>query len=978
MAEPIDIWLAGRVALAGHGREADQAALGCRGRVALGYLVVERWRPVAADEIAEAVWGSDLPSTWRAALRGVIARVRRALSDAGLDGARVLTSGLSGYQIHLPSGSTVDVEVAEQSVQAALAMSELDPTRACVEARRAVGILRGEFLAGSGGPWVERHQAEMTELHLRALEALSAAATACSDCPTALWAAEEAVALQPLRESAHLRVMAVHEAAGNRGAALRAYERCRRLLAEELGVAPAPDTESAFVQLLGQEPLAAGGRSAVQAIGNLPAPLTRFVGRQGERAHISGLLASTRLITLTGPGGVGKSRLGLEVASEVCATCPDGVWLIELAGLSEPRLLAAHVMSALGVPDPPGATAAEALVAHLSARRTFLLLDNCEHLVEACASLLDCLLKACAGLRVMATSREPLRVGGETVFTVAPLSTPPDGHPATLEALAGHDAVALFVDRAQSAAPGLDLGPFADAVAVICRRLDGVPLAIELAAARVRSLSVPDIACRLSDRFELLVEGPRTAPARHQTLRAALDWSYEALSGRERRLFAAVSVFAGSFRMDAAEAVSLQDCLPTVGGPAIVDVLGCLVDKSLVVADRSGPATRYRLLETIRQYGHEALVAGGTERHVRAAQLRWAATLAESAEGGLEGPDQPRWLQVLDAEHDNLRGALDWAAAHREGLCGPRTAASLWRYWEIRGLLSEGRDRLEAAIGADAPAPLLAKLLNAAGALAQGQDDLPAARQLYEQALNLRRGLGDRLGVAAALHGLGNVAVGENNLVGARAIFERNLAASRELGDPRMIAASLMNLGVVVQLLFVSGRTPAPEGAARAHALYLESLDRYRALGDKRGIAQSLENLGAVAPYRGDDEAAQAFLEESLVLRRELHDRSGIAASARFLGHLALKSRAYDAARCLHEECLAIESDLGNRLLMVADLASLAEIAEGEGNFAEAARLSAEGLGLSDHLDDTESALRLRANLNAITSRTRNSDRRRS
>lgn len=965
MAERVDISLAGRVVLGGSGRESTAAALGCRARVALAYLVLERWRPVAADELAEAVWGVELPATWRAALRGVIARLRGALNAAGLNAAEVLTSGSGGYQLNLPPGSTVDIEVAEAFLRSAGEDLADEPQRACAAARRAVATLRGEFLAASDGAWVERRRAELSELHLQALETLAQAATACGDSDSALRAAVAAVALEPLRESAHRRVMAAHEAAGNRGAALQAYERCERLLAEELGVGPAAQTRAAHAALHVEEPRQTRTGSARRVGGNLPVPISRFVGRVGERAQIQELLRSTRLITLTGSGGLGKSRLGLEVAGDVGSDYPDGVWLVELAGLAKSDLLAEQVMADVGAPNAPGSTATQALTAHLTGWRSLLVLDNCEHLVSACASLVDCLLKSCAGLDIMVTSREPLCVTGETVWVVGPLSTPREDDPAELEPLLRHDAVALFVDRARAVAPGLDLGPSADDVATICRRLEGIPLALELAAARVRSMAVPDIADRLRHPLSLLDAGSRTAPPRHQTLRAAMEWSYEALSDTERRLFARVSVFAGDFSLEAAEAVCPREARTTL------DTLSRLVDKSLVLADRAGSCSRYRLLEIMRQYGHEVLAGAGLELETRRSQLDWAATLAETAEAGLDGPELPRWLQVLDAEHDNLRGALDWAASHPEDLGGPRTAAALWRYWQMRGFLNEGRSRLETVLDADVPVPLRAKILTSAGVLAQSQGDQGSARGLYAQALELRRSLDDRLGMAAALNGLGNVAVSQGDLAGARDIFEHNLVTSRELGDPRMIAASLMNLGVVVQLLFVSGRTALFKGAAEAHVLYLESLHRYRELGDSRGVAQSLENLGVLAPYRGEDNAARAYLEESLAVRRELQDRSGTAAAARFLGQLALRSRDYPVARCLHEECLAIELDLGNQLLVVADLASLAEIAHGEGDDAEARRLVGRALAVSDELGETGAAAALRLRLAAIMPKAR-------
>lgn len=962
MTAGIQIFLAGRVAIGPAGELGSEAALGSRGRVAFAYLVLERWRPVARDELAETVWGAELPPTWRAALRGVVSRIRVALSAAGLDPAAALTSGPGGYQLHLPRGAAVDVEEATRALEAACSFVDVDPRRACVEARRAVVTLRSQFLPGSEGTWVERRQAELAELHLHGLETLSDASARCGDAEGAVCAAEEAVALQPLRESAHVRLMVAHERAGNRGRALRAYEGCRRVLAEELGVAPGPETEARYLALLGHEPCVAAEAGEASLIGNLPGSLTRFVGRERERAEIAGLLSDTRLLTLTGSGGAGKSRLGLEVAGELSGQYRDGAWLVELTGVATPELLADQMKLALGASDLPGCSPAESLAAHLRSRQLLVLLDNCEHLLGACASLVDRLLKCCPDLHILATSREPLCLGGETVWVIPALPSPSPGEHGSLEALLRYDSVALFVDRALSAAPGADLASVPDAVATICRRLEGIPLAIELAAARARAMAIPDIAHRLDDRFRLLVGGSASAPARHQTLRAALDWSFEALTEAERRLFACVAVFAGDFTIEAAEAASCDDAEADVAW-----ALTRLVEKSLVVlGDRSRRLGRYRLLETMRQYGYEALVDVGVEERARSGQLRWAVGLAEAAEAGLEGSNQSEWLQTLDAEHDNLRGALDWAIGHPGGENGLRIAASLWRYWEIRGLLSEGRARLEAMLTDASPTALRAKALNSAGVLAQSQGDLAAARGFYQEALSIREGLGDLVGVAAALNGLGSVAVGENDLLGARVIFEANLVTSRSLGNARIIAASLMNLGVVAQLLVASGRIDLAEGVADAHAYYLQSLDLYRQLDDRRGISQALENLGALAPYQGDDASALSCLEESLVLRRELQDRSGIAASARFLGHLALRKGEYGTARSLHEECLAIERDLGNRLLMVADLASLAEIAQGEGDHREARRLAESALELLGPVAHSDVAARLRATLKEV------------
>lgn len=563
------------------------------------------------------------------------------------------------------------------------------------------------------------------------------------------------------------------------------------------------------------------------------------------------------------------------------------------------------------------------------------------------------LLRRCGDLRVLATSREPLGVSGEVIWAVPPLSTPPSGEVLDFDALLRFDAARLFVDRARASAPGLPFADVTEAIAEICVHLDGIPLALELAAARARQLAVPEIADRLQDRFRLLDGGPRTAPARHQTLRAALDWSCGGLTEPERRVFAAVSVFAGAFGAEAAEAVC--------AGDDVVRALSGLVDKSLVVANRSGPTTRYRLLETVREYATSLLAGSAPETSARAGLNRWAVELVEAAEPGLEGPEQATWLAVLDAEHDNLRGLLDWAVSNAEPSGGLQIAAPMWRYWEMRGLLGEGRSYLERLLvaGPDQRCRLRAKAFVSAGALAQNQADLDAARHFYQCALDIHRSCDDDLGIATALNGLGTVAIGANDLPGARTLFEQNLGTSRRLADDRMIAASLMNLGVVLQLLVAKGKIDRRKGADQAEACYRESLELYRALGNRHGVASALENLGVVAPYRGDYEGAQAFLEESLLLRRDLQDRSGIAASARFLGHLALRTRRFDEARRLHEECLSIERELGNPYLMAADLVSLAEIAKAEGDAHEAHELLDRALAHYRELGDLAAARRV-------------------
>jgi len=943
--------LLGRLVIDVDGTQADDARLGDLGRKAFAYLVLERRRPVPRDELADALWGEDLPATWTAALRGTLSRVRSNLADAGLVDPDVLRSGSGCYQLQLPIDAFVDVERVDAALDSAQQDLVVAPARARQSAAEAADLAGRQFLPGAGGEWVERRQAALAALHVRALEVLAEAAVADGDCGAAVAAAELAIALAPLRESAHARLMAAHAGAGNRAAALRAYEACRRALAEELGVSPSPETYELYVRLLRDEPLVEAKPATVAT--NLPSERTSFVGREDQIDELRRQLGSTRLVTLTGPGGVGKSRLAVRVAESLVDDHPDGVWLVELAGMSDPALVPQQVLSVLGVPEAAAESAAEAVAGHLADRCVLLVVDNCEHLVGACAALADAILRRSSLARVLATSREPLGVPGETTWAVPPLPAP--------------DAARLFVDRAHAAAPELDLNAVAADVDAICARLDGIPLALELAAARTKVLSPAQIADRLGDHLSLLVGGPSAAPGRHQTLRAAIDWSFEALAAEERALFARLSVFAGGCGLEAAQAVCGD------GDRDVLDALAALVDKSLVAIDRRADRPRYRMLETLRQYAAERLTeaeAGGTAA-VRTRHLDWAVELAAMGEVKLQGEEQATWLGVLDEEHDNMRAALDWAAESGRVEHGLRLAAALVRFWEIRGYLRQGRARLEAfASEAEGPAVLRAKALNAAAVLAQRQGDVAGARRSYQECLVVQRAQDDRVGIATALHGLANLAVNDGDLVTARALFEENLAVARELGSARMEAASMMNLGVVAHAAFMRGHRDVADAGPDAHRFYRAALAAYEALGDGYGQALALENLATLTRlHPGDWQAARQLHEQCLAIRRSLGDRLGIADSARYIALIALRTGEFGTARQLHEERLVLERELDNVAHVAEALADLGEIALLENRLTDAGANLDEARGIYEAFDDRESLVRVLTDLAELARR---------
>jgi predicted ATPase/class 3 adenylate cyclase len=605
---------------------------------------------------------------------------------------------------------------------------------------------------------------------------------------------------------------------------------------------------------------------------NLPVQPTSFIGRAREQAEVRLLLGAAPLVTLTGTGGAGKTRLALEVAAGLVAAHADGVWLVEFAALADPALVPQAVAQALGLREEPGRPLLATLTAHLQPKALLLVLDNCEHLIGACAELATALLRACPQLRLLATSRAALEVPGETLYRVPSLAAPdPDQLPPP-EQLPAYEAVQLFVARARARRSDFALtARNAPAVAAVCARLDGMPLALELAAARVSVLPVEGIAARLDDRFRLLTGGPRTALPRQQTLRATLDWSYDLLSESERWLLERLSVFAGGWTLDAAEAVGVGvGSEGSLRVPEVLDLLGGLVNKSLVQAAEADGELRYGLLETVRQYGQERLAATDETEGVRDRHLGYYLALAEEAEPALKGATQGAWLGRLEAEHDNLRAALSWARAAGEAELGLRLAGALWRFWGYRGYFGEGRSWLEAALAEGGPAPTAAraKALNGAGNFAFYQDDYGRAAALYEEGLALQRALGDTRGIAGSLGNLANVAFRHGDYGRVAGLYEESLALFREAGDRWGIAHTLDNLGTVAR---------QQGNFERAVALHMEGLVLKRVLGDTRGIAASLFNLGHAAYTQSDYPRAAALYAESLALKRELGATEGIA-----------------------------------------------------------------------------------------------------
>jgi predicted ATPase/transcriptional regulator with XRE-family HTH domain len=694
--------------------------------------------------------------------------------------------------------------------------------------------------------------------------------------------------------------------------------------------------------------LPASAGAGVAAAPGLPAPPTSFVGRERERAAVGRLLAAHRLVTLTGPAGVGKTRLALEVGRRLAAggagRYPDGVWLADLAPLADAALVAPTVAAALGVRAAPRRPVPAALHRALAPRRLLLILDNCEHLVAAAAGLVAGLLAAAPGVRVLATSREPLRVPGEASWPVDPLPPPPAG--AAPAAVAASAAVRLFVARAAAVRPGFGLRPEnAVAVADLCRRLDGLPLALELAAAAVRVLPVAELRDRLRDRFRLLTGGSRTALPRQQTLAAAVGWSYDRLDARERTLFARLSVFAGGWSLAAAEAVAADPDDPAPAPAAVLELLTRLVDRALVVAEEDGEGrARFRLLETLREYARERREASGAAAAVRRRHLAHYTALAEAAVAGVGGTAPREWLARLDREQDNCRAALNWVLAEPEPAAlaqGLRLACALPLFWRSRGRWREARTWLDALLALPAsgvPPAVRAAALGWAGGIADFLGDAPASRARREELVAFVRPTGDSPAAGGWLRGLGvGWAAGALPPDEAAAWLTQRLAFFREAADATEVAITLRELG----------RLALDQGDHRAAQRALEeSLAVFRRLGDRLRTAAVLTNLGQTRRAAGDAAGSRAHFEEAVSICRQHGYENGVAGALLGLGEAALAAGDLARARPLFAESAARFREVGTPHDEAAALRSLALLANTAGDDAAAGRYLVKALAI--------------------------------
>jgi predicted ATPase/DNA-binding SARP family transcriptional activator len=956
----------------------------------LACLALSPHRTHSREELAEQLWPDEDPDATRNRFKQALSTLRRALEPDDVSAGTLLIADRAEVRLDT-SRVVVDVVEFEAALRAAVRTNDSSDRARLL--RTAVDLYRGDLLPGYYEDMILAERERLSQMLPGALGRLASVLAEIGDMDEALEHARRAVGVDPLREESHALLIRLYGRAGRIAEALRQYRELEQTLQEELDAAPSAPLRALIEQVRAGEsaprplppletvapcasrpqtpdPHPQESRAAEAPPADRPQirwkmPLTRFFGREEEITRLLEMLhpaplpsalnsrerfsplfhrvgeqrgeRATPLITLTGPGGSGKTRLALELVARVAAAPGRTVWFAPLADVTEARLIVESIAGVMDLERRSSVDRTEQVCAALAGRPVLLALDNFEQLAEEGAGLVRLLLERVPSLTCLVTSRQRLGIAGEWEFPVAPLPTPL--HAGTPERLLEFASVQLFVDRAQAARADFALTRAnAEAVAALCHRLEGLPLALELAAAWSSVLTPMQIQARLTRRFDLLVSRRNDSESRHQSLHAAITWSYRLLGEDLRRLFVCLSVFRGSWTLEAAEAVCEE--------PLALDYLAQLRDRSLVVAETAGLEMRYRLLETLREYA-EAQIASEARRELERRHVRYFTELAESIAPYWEGSEQGVWLDRLEAEYDNLREALAYLRADTAGVeMGLRLTGCLWRFWYMRGHVSEGRQYLAEILARDTggvPTAPRARALGGAGTLAWSQGDLTATQSYQEQCLAAWQALGDRRGIASALGNLALALDERGDRAGARTLYEESLEIMRALGDRRGIGIMLNNLGVLAHSM---------SDTDTALAYFEESLVLKRETGDQRGVSVALNNLGLLREDKGDLDAARAMQEESLAIKREIGDKRGIASSLQNLGALARRQEDTAEALRLVEESLAIKRELGDKRGITSSLNILAALACARGEMALAHSQLEESLAILQELGD--------------------------
>jgi predicted ATPase/DNA-binding SARP family transcriptional activator len=863
--------------------EADgaQASLGGRQRRAvLALLALAEGRVLSVDALVEALWGERPPATAANTVQVHVSALRKALAGLGAESEAIVRDG-AGYRLALPSESLDHVRFAELSATGEELLDHGDAEGARSVFVEALALWRGPALADfEYDPWAQPEASRLEDGRLACLEGRIEAELASGRDSELVGELQMLSSLHPQRERFTAQLMLALYRSGRQAEALEVYQRARERLVEELGIEPDPGLQTLNRQILNQDEALAGPASSGPAQVRLPAAPTPLVGRKQELAELADLLDDddVRLLTLTGAGGSGKTRLAAQAAADVSELYPDGVFWVGLAALREPALVTATIAQVLGVEQD--------LAEHIGSQRLLLLLDNLEHLLGAAPELGE-LLAACPNVTLLVTSREPLHLRREREYAVLPLRE--------------RDAVSLFHERVRASGAGVA----ADRDATeICRRLDHLPLAIELAAARVKVLPPRALLDRLDQRLPLLTGGARDLPARQRTLRATIDWSYDLLDSAEQSLFARLAVFTGGCTLEAAEEVCEAD----------LDTLQSLVEKSLL-RHTDG---RFWMLETIREFARERLRDLGEERAIARRHASYFLRLAQDAESRMSGPQQATLLQMLEREHDNARGAFDWAVEN-DVETALALGNALQRLWYLHGYGREGLTRLTAALGRGEKAPSLirARALRTAGTLAEACSELTHARELLGESITLLRGLPQPKELATSLNNQGAIAAHQGDYEAARRAYEESLDLKRTVEDTLGILMTSSNLAIL------EGKLGEYETSRRRHEEILPSL---REFGSPYALSNCLASLGEIALLRGDRIEGRTMLEQSLELRREVGDKAGILESQALLSRADCADGDRASAELRLREGLQLAQEIDDPGMLIAVLEARADL----------------------------------------------------
>jgi predicted ATPase/DNA-binding SARP family transcriptional activator len=863
-------------------RDGTEVALGGEKRRALlAVLLLEANNVVSRDRLIDALWGDEPPETARNTIQVYVSQLRKLLPDGALDTAP------PGYRLTVEPDAVDLFEFVRLAEEGTTTLGTGDAAGAAQTLRAALDLWRGPPLADlAWEPFAHAEVARLEELRLAALEDRIDADLALGRHGQLIPELERLVAEQPLRERLRAQLMLALYRAGRQADALAVYQRARRTLVDELGIEPGQALRDLERKILAHDasldpPQAVAGRARRRA----PTPVTPLLGRERELAAIADLVRDddTRLVTLTGIGGIGKTRLALELVRRLGAEFQRGSAVATLAQLRDPALVAREILEALEIPET-AEDPEDVLTRALADAELLLLVDNFEQVLAAAPAIAR-LLEAAPRVKAIATSRAPLHIAAEREFPVPPL--------------AEDEAAELFIARAQAANPQFQLSEQnAAAVAELCARLDGLPLAIELAAARTKILPPATLLSRLGNRLELLTGGRRDAPQHQQTLRMTLDWSYDLLEPVVQRLFAQLGVFAGGCTLTSAEAVCDAD-------GSVLEGLTALVDESLMrQRETKDGEPRFSMLEIVREYALERLAASGEAEETRRRHLDRFVAFADEVEPQLVGTDQAAWFSRVEDEHDNIRAALAHALELRDSSAALRLVRGVRRFWHVHGYLAEGREALESAlaIAPNEPSELRANSLNMIGILAGEQGDFPAAREKFTAALEDARAVEATRAISSALVNLGTMATFEGDLETGRRLYEESIEHFASLGDLRGQALAKENVGLMT----------LTAGDAQEAATWLsEALELAREVGDDRETAAAARSLAAAMIELGEADQAAALVGESLGIARELGEPQGIAVCLETFAGVAAAGGELERAATLFGASDAVRASIG-------------------------------------------------------------------